>query len=86
MPTRSQNLWKRFIAGTAGVLVFLQLSAFIVDYLGVWFDRIMLDSSNAGTVEIIDSIFWGASLIFAIIISYWVNDKVLSLMKGKPKK
>jgi len=94
MPRTAQTLWKRLIAGAVGVLVFLQLSAFIVDYLGVWFDRIMLDSfpelfldtSNAGTVDIIDNLFWGASLLTAIIISYWINDKLLSLMNGKVKK
>ena len=88
------SIFQRVIAGVVAIFALLQLSTFIVEYLAVRYDKLMLDNfphlfldtSNAGTVEIVDTIFWGGSVIIAITISYWINDKTLSILKRKAKK
>ena len=89
------TLLKRFVAGFVAVMTLLQLAQFSTDYLGVWYESLMLnyfpelflDTDNAGTVDLIDNIFWWSIILISIVLAYWVNDRLLALMiKGNKTK
>lgn len=93
--TNKPSIFQRIVAGSVSVLALLQLAGFADTYLSAWYDSAMLnyfpelflDSDNAGTVDLIDNIFWWSIILIMIVLAYWVNDRLLALMtKGDKTK